>query len=73
MTVAPSGNGAVISSQLGQDEIAGILVQRIGRFADDHGPRRWNLEVDGHKLGKGTYQVTSAASTATTTSSPGGS
>jgi hypothetical protein len=81
VTVTPSGNGAVISSQLGQDENVGILVQRIVRFAHDRrGSRvpvlapvgrvplglhhrgqlrlRWNLEVDGHRLGKGTYQVT---------------
>ena len=80
VTVAPTGNGAVISSQLGQDDTVGILVQRIVRFAHDHGSRvpvlapvgrvplglhhrgrlliRWNLEVNGHKLGKGTYQVT---------------
>jgi hypothetical protein len=80
VTVAPNGDGAVISSQLAQDDQVGILVQRIAGFARDHGVRapvlrpvgrvplglhhrgrlhiRWNLEVNGHKLGNGQYVIT---------------
>ena len=80
VTVTPSGNDEVISSQLGQDDNVGILVQRIVRFARDHGSRvpvlravgrvplglhrhgrlhiRWNLTVNGHKLGRGKYLIT---------------
>jgi hypothetical protein len=35
--VTPNGNGAVIASQLAQDDTVGILVQRIVRFAHIHG------------------------------------
>lgn len=37
--VSASGNGAVISSRLGQDDTVGILVQRIVRFTRVHGKR----------------------------------
>ena len=78
--VTASGNGAVISSRLGQDDTVGILVQRILRFTRVHGKRvpvlkavgrvplgrhhrgrvhiRWNLKVNGHKLGHGKYLIT---------------
>jgi hypothetical protein len=78
--VAYSGSGAVISSQLGQDDTVGILVQRIVRFIQVHGKRvpvlqavgkvplgkhrhgrvqiRWNLKVNGHRLGRGKYLIT---------------
>jgi len=77
VNVTPSGNGAVISSQLGQDDQVGILVQRIARDRGHRAPVlatvgrvplglhhrgrlhiRWNLEVNGHRLGKGTYRIT---------------
>jgi hypothetical protein len=80
VTVTPQGSGAVISSQLAQNDDVGILVQRIVGFAREHGARvpvlravgrvplgrhhrgqlhiRWNLAVDGHKLGKGKYLIT---------------
>jgi hypothetical protein len=37
--VTPSGTGAVISSQLGQDDAVGILVQKFVRFTRAHGKR----------------------------------
>jgi hypothetical protein len=39
VSVTPSGSGAVISSQLGEDDTVGILVQRIVRFTHVHGKR----------------------------------
>jgi hypothetical protein len=80
VNVTPSGNGATISSQLGQDDTVGILVQRILRFTRVHGTQvpvlkpvgrvplgkhhrghvhiHWNLEVNGHGLGRGKYLIT---------------
>ena len=80
VSVTQTGNGAVISSQLGQDDTVGIPVQRIVRFTRIHGKRvpvlqtignvplghhrhghlriRWNLKVNGHRLGRGKYLIT---------------
>jgi hypothetical protein len=80
VNVAQTGTGAVISSQLGQDDAVGILVQRIVRFTRVHGQRvpvlhrigkvplgaqrhgrlriNWDLKVNGHRLGRGTYLIT---------------
>ena len=80
VSVTQTSNGAVISSQLGQDDTVGILVHRIVRFTRIHGKRvpvlqtignvplghhrhghlriRWNLKVNGHRLGRGKYLIT---------------
>lgn len=53
VSVTPSGNGAVISSQLGEDDTVGILVQRIVRFTRVHGKRVPVLKLVGRvPLGK---------------------
>ncbi|HET6867876.1 MAG TPA: hypothetical protein VFH80_18325 [Solirubrobacteraceae bacterium] len=73
VTVTPTGNGAVIDGQISQPADVGILVQRLahghtaaptvgrvplGRHHRGHLRIRWNLKVNGHKLGKGKYLIT---------------
>jgi hypothetical protein len=53
VNVIQHGNAAVISSQLGQDDTVGILVQRIVRFTHVHGKRVPVLKAVGRvPLGK---------------------
>ena len=53
VSVTQSGNAAVISSQLGQDDTVGILAQRIVRFRRVHGKRVPVLQTIGKvPLGK---------------------